>query len=47
MWGGLDIMVNPYILSGTGNVRIEAYQSVDVGVRNAVSFAAMLDALTA
>lgn len=47
MWGGLDILVNPYILSGTGSVRIEAFQSADIAVRHAESFAAMVDALTA
>lgn len=47
MWGGLDVLVNPYILSGTGSVRIETFQSCDVAVRHAESFAAMVDALTA
>lgn len=47
MWGGLDVLVNPYILSGTGSVRIETFQSADVAVRHAESFAAMVDALTA
>ena len=46
MWGGLDILPNPYILSGTGAVRLEVYQSVDIAVRHPESFAAMLDALT-
>ncbi len=39
MWGGLDITVDPYSSSNTGTVRIVALQSVDVGVRHAVSFA--------
>lgn len=47
MWGGLDILPNPYILSGTGSVRIEVYQTCDVQVRHPESFAAMVDALTA
>lgn len=38
MWGGLDIVVDPYTASTTGTVRIVAMQSVDVAVRNAVSF---------
>jgi len=38
MWGGLDILVDPYTASTTGTVRIVAMQSVDVAVRNAVSF---------
>ena len=39
MFGGLDIVVDPYTASTTGTVRIVALQSVDVAVRNAVSFA--------
>ena len=39
MWGGLDITVDPYTASSSGTVRIVALQSVDVGVRHAVSFA--------
>lgn len=45
MWGGLDLMVDPYTNSTSGTVRIVALQDVDVAVRNAVSFAAMKDAL--
>ena len=39
MWAGLDITVDPYTSSNTGTVRIVALQTVDVAVRNAVSFA--------
>ena len=46
MWGGLDILVDPYTASTTGTVRVIALQDVDVAVRHAESFAAMLDALT-
>ena len=46
MWGGLDILVDPYTASPTGTVRVVALQDVDVAVRQAASFAAMLDALT-
>lgn len=46
MWGGLDIMVDPYTGSTSGTVRVIALQDVDVAVRHAASFAAMLDALT-
>lgn len=46
MWGGLDLMVDPYSNSTSGTVRIVALQDVDVAVRNAVSFSAMKDALT-
>jgi HK97 family phage major capsid protein/HK97 family phage prohead protease len=46
MWGGLDLMVDPYTGSTTGTVRVVALQDVDVAVRHAESFAAMKDALT-
>ena len=39
MWGGLDLTVDPYTASNTGTVRIVALQTVDVALRNAVSFA--------
>lgn len=39
MWGGLDLMVNPYALTPTGGLRIEAFQTVDVAVRHIESFA--------
>ncbi|RSZ40265.1 phage major capsid protein [Variovorax beijingensis] len=47
MWGGLDLMVDPYTHSTTGTVRVTALQDVDVGVRNVESFATMEDAKTA
>ena len=46
MWGGLDVLVDPYTGSTTGTRRVVALQDVDVAVRHAQSFAAMLDALT-
>lgn len=46
MWGGLDMMVDPYTGSTAGTKRVVALQDVDVTVRYPVSFAAMLDALT-
>jgi len=46
MWGGLDILVDPYTGSTSGTLRIVALQDVDIAVRNPESFAAMLDALT-
>ena len=46
MWGGLDLLVDPYTSSTTGTVRVTALQDVDVAVRHPESFAAMLDALT-
>lgn len=47
MWGGLDLVVDPYSNSTSGTVRVVALQDVDVAVRHAESFSAMLDALTA
>lgn len=46
MWGGLDVLVDPYTGGTAGTVRVIALQSVDVSVRHPESFAAMLDALT-
>jgi len=40
MFGGLDIVVDPFSNSTSGTVRIVALQSVDVAVRHAVSFCA-------
>lgn len=47
MWGGLDLMVDPYTGSTAGTVRVVALQDVDVAVRYTESFATMVDALTA
>jgi HK97 family phage major capsid protein len=46
MWGSLDLMADPYSLSTKGALRLVAFQDVDVAVRYAQSFAAMLDAIT-
>lgn len=46
-WGGVEIVLDPYTLATTGSYRITANAFMDVGVRNAQSFAAMLDALVA
>ena len=43
MWGGLDILVDPYTGSSCGTIRIVALQDVDVEVRRIQSFAAMND----
>ena len=45
-WGTLDILVDPYTGGTTGTVRVIAFQDVDVAVRHAESFAAVLDADT-
>lgn len=47
MWGGLDIMLDPYTGATSGARRVIALQDVDVNARHAASFAAMKDALTA
>lgn len=46
LWGGLDLMVDPYALATSGGRRIIALQDLDIAVRHPESFAAMLDALT-
>lgn len=46
LWGGLDILVDPYTGSTAGTVRVVALQDVDIAVRHPESFAAMLDVLT-
>jgi len=38
MWGGLDVLVDPYTNSKSGTVLIRAIQSMDVAVRHAVAF---------
>jgi HK97 family phage major capsid protein len=45
-WGALDLLVDPYTASSKGDVRVVAFQDIDIAVRHAESFAAMLDALT-
>lgn len=46
MWGGLDMMLDPYTGGTAGTKRVIALQDVDVNVRYPVSFSAMVDALT-
>lgn len=46
LWGGLDIMTDPYAGATSGTKRVIALQDVDVTVRYAASFASMQDALT-
>jgi HK97 family phage major capsid protein len=38
MWGGLEMMVDPYSGSKKGRVRIVCFQDVDVAVRRTASF---------
>jgi hypothetical protein len=46
MFGGLDVTVDPYSLSTQGATRIAMFQDIDVAVRHAESFAAILDITT-
>lgn len=46
LWGGLDLLIDPYTASTTGTVRVVAMQDVDVAVRHPESFAAIVDAVT-
>ncbi|MDU4255574.1 phage major capsid protein [Pseudomonas sp.] len=46
LWGGLDLLVDPFTGAGSGKVRVVAFQSVDFGLRHGESFAAMKDAIT-
>ncbi len=47
LFGGLDVVVDPYTQAGTGQVVLTANQLIDVACRQAASFAVMTDALTA
>lgn len=38
MWGGLDVLVDPYTASNTGTVRINAFQDCDIIVRHPTGF---------
>lgn len=46
MFGGLDILVDPYTGSSTGATRVACFQDIDVAVRHAESFAAIKDITT-
>ena len=46
LWGGLDIVVDPYTLSTAGDIRITAFQSADVNVRHAAAFSKCVDLTT-
>lgn len=47
LWGGLDILVNPYSEGSAGNVLVHAFQDADVALRHAESFAKIVDMVTA
>ena len=40
LWGGLDIMIDPYTKAASGGTVIRAFQSLDIGLRYAQSFSA-------
>ncbi len=40
LWGGLDIMIDPYTKAASGGVVIRAFQSLDIGLRHAQAFSA-------
>jgi HK97 family phage major capsid protein len=44
LWGGLDLLVDPYNSSTTGTVRFIVLQDVDVALRRLESFNAVVDA---
>jgi HK97 family phage major capsid protein len=45
-WGSLETLTDNITQAANRIIRVHAYQSADIGVRRAASFAAMLDALT-
>jgi hypothetical protein len=47
MWGGLDMMVDPYSLSTSGGTRIVVFQDVDLNIRRIGSFTYANKAATA
>ena len=40
LWGGLDIMIDPYTKAASGGTVIRAFQSLDIGLRHEQSFSA-------
>lgn len=46
MWGGLDLLLDPYTGSASGTRRVVALQDLDVAVRRLSSFAVSKDVLT-
>lgn len=46
MWGGLDLLLDPYTGSTAGTKRLVALQDLDISVRHPESFSSMQDALT-
>lgn len=46
MWGGLDVMLDPYTGATAGTKRVIALQDLDIAARRVASFAAVKDYLT-
>lgn len=46
-WGAVDLVVNPYLLSLSGVVRVSAFLDVDVAIPRIARFAAALDMVAA
>jgi HK97 family phage major capsid protein len=46
MWGGLDVIVDPYTGSSSGRVKVVMFQDCDILIRHAESFSVILDMLT-
>lgn len=46
MWGGLDVMLDPYAGSTAGTKRVVALQDLDIALRRVASFAAVKDITT-
>ncbi len=45
LWGGLDILADPYTKSASGGLRVTAFQDCDIAVRHPESFAVVKDYL--
>ena len=46
MWGGLDVIVDPYSGSSSGRIKVVMFQDLDMLIRHPESFSVTLDALT-
>ncbi len=46
LWGGVDLLVNPYSLSGSGSIRLNIFQDADIQVRHNASFSRCVDMVT-
>jgi HK97 family phage major capsid protein len=47
LWGGVDVLPDPYTQAPSGSVRIHIYQDADIELRRTESFARITDLLTA